>query len=912
MSSSKQHNTKKKMVTAFFEEWQPRSEVDKGILLGQVVTGILRINGRKCTEAFVKSDRCLRDIFIDGEKNRNRALNGDVVAIELFDKSRWKPVDATKAVSAGLASLNLFNSTSPAVRSVDVELWDPLIEKNSLAAKQKTDTESNLRTDFLDSGNFQAAGKVIRVLAANEGAGMNSERFEALTHIGVLVPSYGFDRERNPLVIGKPLPASDSFVEFRPLDSRIPFLMVPRFQAPQDFAADPLSFAPPNQRLFEATITSWNPEHRFPKAKIVRMVGESGLIGPETEALLIETNCDHGEFPDDAMQTLRETVGENGWTIPDEEIQARKDIRDWCVFTIDPSTAKDLDDALSCVRVPGGKVKGRDGQMLPPHFEIGVHIADVSYFLDPETPLDSEAQRRSTTVYLVNKVVPMLPPLLCEELCSLNEGVDRLAYSCIWRMTSEGDMLPNSPPAWFGRTVIRSCARLDYGTAQKILDGTVTSESGDTGNLDDANCWPKSRQPEQPHSKQSVIDDVCNLGRIAMKRREKRFQEGGALALTAVKMSFDIDRTTGNPVDVKAYPIHDSNRTIEEYMLMANFLVAQKLIMGAGKKAFIRHHPPPDAKQMMDIVTIMAKHGVEIDSNAVSSAHGLHHTLERLKNTISPLLLGIVFNLLKKPLKPAKYHTAGNLEQYEWRHWALNIPYYTHFTSPIRRYADVMVHRLLTSVLDETMDDFPDSLERIQEIADHCNEKKETSKEASYASDKVFFCILIKQKFESGQPIEASAVVQEVGPNSFTLLLMDYGVDVRVHVERDWKASEFVANFVKKEHPKQDGDSKPKGNPNSKQKGDSKPKQNSKQHGDSKPKGDSKTKGNPNFKGRKKEKDPAVESLEMTLESYGTHDKVRVKIEPLVPVTVILEPSIVAQARISFITRFVSIGAPLK
>ncbi|GBG31155.1 DIS3-like exonuclease 2 [Hondaea fermentalgiana] len=949
----------------YYDPWYEREAIDKGIESGKIFVGTLRINAKNRREAFVACPTLKWDIYLDGEHARNRALHGDVVAVELDPEIKWNdrndPSEHLSQVMDAFAKIDLTGTD-------DEGLWQPLVPAHSTAAKQPSASASSsassttpptkqtenaehesaaeARTQKINAGSRQPCGRVVGVIAANEASGVNKERSEAQVHIGVLVPQYGYDRTR-PAEIkpGVPLASDEAFVEFRPLDARVPFFLIPRGEVPYEFVQDPTSFAPPHQRLFQATIASWEQSHRFPTGRLIRMVGEAGEIGPETEALLIEHNCDHGEFPEAALDVLRDQIPEaGGFQIPQDEIDRRRDLRkSHRICTIDPATAKDLDDALSCVPVPAGKVRGLNGP-LPAHFEIGVHIADVSYFVDRDTPLDAEAQRRATTVYLVNKVIPMLPALLSEELCSLNEGVDRLAYSCMWRMTEDGDMLPGAPPPWFGRTVIRSCARLDYGLAQRMMDGTVTPDSVDTGNPDDPTCWPDRRAPEAPITKAQVIEDVCNLGRIAMARRKKRFDrsKGGALALQAVKMSFTRD-DHGNPTGVRAYPLHDSNRTIEEYMLMANYLVAQRLILDAQKLAFIRHHPPPEPRGMAALVATLEQEGISFEPTALASAAGLHETLQRLKTNESEELVEIVNSLLRKPMRSALYATAGSLEQKEWRHWALNIPYYTHFTSPIRRYADVVVHRQLTAVLNDAIKEYPDSEEACQLIAEHCNEKKEASKKAQDASDRLFFCVFIKQRFNSNNPIRTLAVVQELGPMSFTLLLTDFSVDCRVHADKDWGASKITATYKKSAadlaneaeasarnaasadrgrgrgrsrgrggarhggHAGEDGDkASGRGGRGGRRGRGRRGRANSKDE-------DGEHKAQRRGRGKEEAKPTAdVIKLDLRLSPYGAPAEAApedISLELLSTVTVLLEPTIKASARIDFVTRFVGMSS---
>jgi exoribonuclease R len=361
-----------------------------------------------------------------------------------------------------------------------------------------------------------------------------------------------------------------------------------------------------------------------------------------------------------------------------------------------------------------------------------------------------------------------LPRLLSENLCSLNPNEDRLAYSCIWWMTPEGNMTNDEP--WYGRSVIRSCCKLDYGLAQHMIEETV--KDGTTSNVD---AWPLDRRPTGGHRCPDVCRDVRLMNRIAKQRRARRY-ESGALALQGVKLCFQCDHQ-GNPVETFTYPIKDSNRLVEEYMLLANYLVAQKLILGAGKLASIRRHPTPIPKKMEEFAKQCQERGYDVD---IKSAGALHQSLLNIQNntSIDPIAHYALTTSATVPMKPAVYFAAGTESREQWRHYALNIPYYTHFTSPIRRYADIMVHRLLTAVLTNTVDQFALNTGQIQKILDNCNEKKENSKAAQLRGDTVYFCVFLKH-----QPRISEAVVMDWGESSFELFVPEYGVSKRVHID---------------------------------------------------------------------------------------------------------------------------------
>ena len=312
-----------------------------------------------------------------------------------------------------------------------------------------------------------------------------------------------------------------------------------------------------------------------------------------------------------------------------------------------------------------------------------MHIADVSYFLQEGSLLDKEAKKRATSIYLVQKVIPMLPAILCEQLCSLNPNVDRLAYSCIWKMKADGKLVDEKP--YFGRTVIRSCAKLDYATAQRMIDGLIPSCPSD-GQSHDAflaslpeDVWETTRRPIG-HTAWECARDVNLMHSVASNRRTLR-HGNGALVMGVPKLSFQLD-DCGNPSSVSSYPIRQSNNLVEEYMLLANYFVAQEMLSRNGKAAFLRNHKSPEFDDLRRVQILAEELGVSID---VTSSKSLHHCLLQLRRKHSAASNSAISSLLLSAMKAAKYIVAGINEPRDWAHYALSIPYYTHFTSPIRR-----------------------------------------------------------------------------------------------------------------------------------------------------------------------------------------------------------------------------------
>lgn len=538
---------------------------------------------------------------------------------------------------------------------------------------------------------------------------------------------------------------------------------------------------------------TWAATSKWAQCTNIQIMGQSSNIEDETMALLVEHGVDHGDFSPDVLKDVEKSVksgryqeaktnanqdGELGWKPTPDMYKGRRDYRDERIFTIDPTTARDLDDALHIRELSDGRV------------EIGVHIADVSHFVTEGSYVDEEAARRTTTVYLVDRVIPMLPRPLCEIACSLNENVERLAFSCVWTMNRDGTLAKKRKKSkgeerssedgeddvWYGRTVIKSCARLDYATAQNIIDRKVAT--GESVDQVDENYWPKSRQPTGGHTIDAVASDVRLMHTVAMARRKLRF-DNGALALNGVKLTFQLDDDGKTPSLCQPYPLRDSNRLIEEYMLMANYLVAQRLITHAGGLAVLRKHAPPLNQGLKNVIDIAKERGFEIDG---SNSKTLQESLVRMgRDCDDELLMQCITELMMTPMCPAEYIASGGFEQEEWSHFALNIPYYTHFTSPIRRYPDVLVHRLLQATLDGpvAVNAFQKSQEELQDNCTHCNEKRMASKKAQERSDRIFLSIFLKIS-----PLMSTlGVVISIGDKAFTVFVPDLGMNGLVYLD---------------------------------------------------------------------------------------------------------------------------------
>lgn len=640
------------------------------------------------------------------------------------------PVKARKGKKANDASQRrkVQKMRQKVVTSSGTEASSPLkAEQQSEDQPRKQLTVADILRHPLSKRFVQRTGKVVHVLETK------SSRVTA----GVL----RLLQDRNP-----------AWVLFSPRDSRFPRLMVPSQECPPGFFERTADFA---NTLFLAEMTKWLPDSTFAQGRLLRLLGPVGSLQVETNAILESYGVDHEDFAPDILNDLGISPG---WKVPQEELVGRRDFRDQLVFTVDPSTARDLDDAISCRRL-----------VMPPEgeqqelWEVGVHIADVSHFVQPGTQLDSVAQKRATSVYLVEQVIPMLPRLLCDNLCSLHPGEDKLTISVVWTLTSDGRVLSE----WFGRSIIRSSCKLSYEHAQDLLDEPA-----------------RQRKPgELPpvlggYTVEQVAQCLHVLRGMTEAMRKRRFK-GGALRLDQVKVVFSLGENF-QPYGFSVYEHTESHRLIEELMLLANMAVAHRLYKAFPDQAFLRSHPPPDDAQMVEVEALCSAHGVALDTATAGTLQASLNTLVGMDDELSHAKLNVLTHMLSKPMKMAVYFCAGHREDpLSFAHYALNVPLYTHFTSPIRRYADIMVHRQLAAALG-CGPALEASVGQLQAVADHCNDNKYKARTVQEMSTDLFLHSFVEQ---CGS-LNDRAMVVAVLEHAFDVLALSVGMVKRVYCDK--------------------------------------------------------------------------------------------------------------------------------
>ena len=452
----------------------------------------------------------------------------------------------------------------------------------------------------------------------------------------------------------------------------------------------------------QATISDWPAKSKNPFGEITAVLGKPGEHNTEMHSILLEYDLPY-EFPTEVEQEAANLSIE----ITKEEISKRRDMRKDLTFTIDPKDAKDFDDALSFKKLENG------------NFEIGIHIADVSHYLEPKTILDDEAFERATSVYLVDRVVPMLPEKLSNGVCSLRPNEEKLTFSAVFEINPKAQIVNE----WFGRTVTYSDQRFAYEEAQSIIENCTLSADVKPYTMPlEVSILDKEYEvtPE-------IVEATLKLDELAKILRKKRMQQG-AISFDRVEVKFNLDEDA-NPIGVFFKTSQDANKLIEEFMLLANRKVAEFIGFSKGKatnKTFIyRVHDEPDIEKLAALQNIIGKFGYKINTETKESTS---ESLNQLLSDVSGKAESNMIETLTIRTMSKAVYTTQNIG-----HYGLAFNYYSHFTSPIRRYPDVMTHRLLQHYLDGG--DTPKAI-KYEENCKHSSKREELASKAERASIK--------------------------------------------------------------------------------------------------------------------------------------------------------------------------------
>ena len=431
----------------------------------------------------------------------------------------------------------------------------------------------------------------------------------------------------------------------------------------------------------------------------VRALGKIGDKATENEVLLLEHDIPHSSFSEAVMECLPDVTPEKPWKITSMDLAERIDCRHLDICSVDPPGCTDIDDALHARLLPNG------------NYSVGVHIADVSHFIRPNTAIDLEAANRSTTVYLTDRRIDMVPELLSSDLCSLRGGVERFAFSCVWEMTPEARIVSTK----FHKSVIRSRLAMTYEAAQTKIDDPADSGALATG-----------------------LRALLNLSRQLKKRRVEK----GSLVLASSEVRFNVDSETADPIEVQAKVVRETNSMVEEFMLAANISAAERIYEAFPDCAMLRRHPAPPLSNFDPLVKAARQQGYTI---TVDTGKQLADSLNAASDPARPYMNTMLRMITTRCMMQAVYFASGSIEEPLFQHYGLACPIYTHFTSPIRRYADVIVHRLLAVSInaEATYAELVDK-KATQAVAENINYRHRMAQYASRASVNLYTHIFFR------------------------------------------------------------------------------------------------------------------------------------------------------------------------
>lgn len=751
-----------------FTPYLPQATLPALLNDGQLVAGILRVNKKNRSDAYVTTNDLDADIFICGSKDRNRALEGDMVAIELLDvddvwgqkrekEEKKKRKDITDTRSSG----NNQNGKNDTASSTDTQSIAPdgsIRRRGSLrqrpTQKKNDDVEVEGQSLLLmeeeeisDEQKPLYAGHVVAVIERVAG-----QMFSGT--LGLLRPSSQATKEKQEAERqardgGHSRSESrqqdkPKIVWFKPTDKRVPLIAIPTEQAPRDFVDKHMDYA---NRIFVACIKRWPITSLHPFGTLVEQLGEMGDLRVETDALLRDNNFAADEFSDAVLKS----VGWDDWSLKaesEESLAARLDLRGERVFTIDPNGTGDLDDALH--------IKQLEGDLV----EVGVHVTDIAHFVKANSLVDREAKKRGTAVYLMTRAVNMLPPRLVSEVCCLLPGEGRLTVSVVFKVHTETGHIEGEP--FIGKSIVQSSGKLTFKDIDAVIKGS--DKNGPEG---------------------ATVEDIQILQIIANKFREARFGHRSA-NLAPLRLLYQLD-DENIPVEQNIFNSSAAHEILEEICCKANFFVAQKIVAAMPDKAFLRREAPPNPRRLMTFADRMTRAGYDIDAN---SSGTLQNSLFKVGD--DDLRKGME-TLLVKTLQRAKYYIGHQVTEEQRQHYALNLPVYTHFTNPSRRYADIVVHRQLESALSNGTIEFTEDLESLAKTAEQCNNKKDSAHCAQEQSVHIESCRLMDKKSKDfGGDLISEGIIICVYESAFDVLIPEYGFEKRVHCDQlPLKKAEF-------------------------------------------------------------------------------------------------------------------------
>ncbi|KAL8712281.1 MAG: hypothetical protein Q9220_003432 [cf. Caloplaca sp. 1 TL-2023] len=671
-----------------YPEYFSMSKMMTGIRAGTLHQGILNVSTYNYLEGSVHVPAFDKSLLILGRENSNRAIQDDVVVVEVLPKGQWK-APSTKIIEEETLNKNENADTDEAE-------GESVVTEQERRALQDEVKKIHGKTS---QGRPQPTARVVGIIKRNWRQ-----------YVGHVDSSSSSKIKQS---------RKQQTVFLVPMDKRVPKIRLRTRQVDEIVG-----------RRVLVTIDSWDRDSRYPVGHFVRSLGELESKGAETEALLLEYDVQYRPFPKGVLDCLPQEG--HDWKVPINKTHPgwaeRKDLRDLLICSIDPVGCQDIDDALHARPLPNGNL------------EVGVHIADVSHFVKPNNAMDTEASLRGTTVYLVDKRIDMLPMLLGTDLCSLKPHVERYAFSVLWEMTRDAEVVQST----FTKSVIRSREGFSYEQAQLRIDD-------------------KSQNDELTQGMRALL-------MLSKKLKQKRMN-AGALNLASPEVRVQTESETSDPVDVKTKELLDTNSLVEEFMLLANISVAGKIYDLFPQTAMLRRHPAPPKTNFEELSNqLKIKRGLELRTD---SSKALAQSLDKCVDPKNPFFNTLVRIMATRCMMSAEYFCSGTQSYPEFRHYGLASEIYTHFTSPIRRYADLVAHRQLAAAIGyEQLDATLHSKAKLEGVCKNINVRHRNAQMAGRASIEYYVGQALK-----GRVMNEEGFVMKVFSNGFVVFVPRFGIE---------------------------------------------------------------------------------------------------------------------------------------
>ncbi|OXG95921.1 exosome complex exonuclease DIS3/RRP44 [Cryptococcus neoformans A2-102-5] len=688
-----------------YPDYLPQDTLLAGVKTGRYHQGHFNANQYNYLEGTVNVPGLVRPVLLVGRQAMNRSVNGDVVVVEIFPESEWK-APGEEVVDQDIA-----------LRDDDVEDDESggVADKEFVKEKQErleTDDAKKNRKEILPTG------RVVGIVKRNWRA-------------------YVCHLDRSSLSDSAFTSLAQQTVFATPLSRALPRIRLRTRQAPQLV----------EQKIL-VTIDNWSPTSRYPDGHFVRALGKVASKEAEQESLLLEYEVPYRPFGKAILNCLPPEG--DSWVVPKKDMEClewrdREDLRGLDICSIDPPGCQDIDDALHARRLPNGNI------------EAGVHIADVSHFVHPDNPMDSEAASRGTTVYLVDKRIDMLPSLLGTNLCSLRPFVERLAFSVIWELNEDAEVVDIR----FVKSVIASKEAFTYEAAQLRKDDKSMNDP--------------------------LTNSIRLLNHLAIKLKAARMR-AGALSLSSPELKIHLASSESTePINVEQKKLLETNSLVEEFMLLANIWVAKKIQEVFPATAVLRRHSPPpktNFEVLQDI--LMKRKGITFD---VSTSKALADSLDACVIAGEPEFNTLVRIMATRCMLSAEYFCSGSVSKESYGHYGLASPIYTHFTSPIRRYADVLAHRQLAAAINYTpLHPSLQSKSHVERILSTVNKRHRLAQMAGRASVEFYVSLTLKGKGtgeETGVRRKEEAWVVRTFKNGLAVFVPKLGLEGLVTFQKE-------------------------------------------------------------------------------------------------------------------------------